>query len=286
MGFPNLPLTFGQPYGEPPPRRSLRLECRIGNPTKADICILDCWIRVTDGTSMVIAEGKLFQQKHAPAYPATIRAGEKGVGAIHIDLSSEAMHRLEEHRAGKDLTLWFDSRVLISSIEPMNDQHVLQQPFETQFGSDSGGRFEYLIPQSEWIKLLRSLAWSELEVIEMPLSRIRSSQPLARALSYFEDAQRNYRIGHWDQSMVSCRKAFEAIVHDGCGELDMKKALQVFESIMGEGEKAKRINELAKEFGNYLHLARHDNPEVKICRADAELALWLTGSFVAYLGQQ
>ena len=160
-------------------------------------------------------------------------------------------------------------------------------PFETQFINGGSGRFEYVIPQSEWIKILKNLLWSELEVLEVPLSRIRSIPLLARAVSRFEDAQECHRRGDWEESMLNCRKAFEAIVQDATEQSNMKKANQAFIFIMGEGAKADRLNELAKSLGDFLHLGRHENlPDITIKRADSELALLLTGAILTYLGQQ
>lgn len=63
----------------------------------------------------------------------------------------------------------------------------------------------------------------------------------------------------WEESMLNCRKAFEAIIQDATGENDMGKAHQVFMSIIGEDEKAKCFDSLTKSLGEFLHLGRHVN---------------------------
>ena len=287
MRVSSLPISIVDLYAERPPRRKLELTCRVTNPASFEICILDAWIKVEALDGLKLAEGKLFQSMHKRAGPAIIPPRENGLGAFHIDLPAQVLQHIEERRAGGDVKLLLSSRVLISEVLVVNDSKTLGAPFETEFGNAGSGRFEYLIPQSEWIKVLKRLAWSELEILELPSSRLRSVPPLARALGRFEDAQECYRRGDWEESMLNCRKAFEAIVQDASGESDMRKAHQVFVSIIGEGDKAEHFNNLAKSLGEFLHLGRHENlPYISIKRADSELALLLTAALLTYLGQQ
>jgi len=283
----NLPIHIVDLIAERPPRRKLKLTCNVTNTTSCDICILDAWIDVMAIDSLKLAEGKLFQSMHNRVDPAIIEAGGKGLGAFHIELPARVLQNIEERRAGGDVKLLFFSRVLISEISIVDDVKTLGVPFETAFESDGNGRFEYMIPQSEWIKILKSLAWSELEIVEFPSSKVRSVPPLARALERFKDAQECYRRGDWEESMLNCRKAFEAIVQDATGANDMGQADQVFVSLIGDGEKADRFKKVAKSLGDFLHLGRHENlPNISIKRKDSELALLLTGALLTYLGQQ
>jgi hypothetical protein len=282
--MPNLPVVIQRLYAEPPPRRKLKFECRITNPASFDICILDAWVRLEALNGLLVAEGKIFQSMHNRVDPAIIPAGKHGIGAFHVDLPTHVIHQIEQRRTGGDVKLVFSSRVLVSEIYASNDMAMLKPPHETQF-SDGGPDFlEYTIPQSEWVKLLKSLGWSELEILEIPSSKLRVIPHLARALQRFEDAQQNYRNGDWEEALMNCRKAFEAIVQDFNGELDMSKAREAFVSILGEGEKANRFDNLAKSLGDFLQLGRHETG-ISIKRADAELALLLTGALLTYLGQ-
>jgi hypothetical protein len=286
MSVPSLPMSVLNLDAERPPKRQLEVSCRITNPASFDICILDVWAKVETLSGLKLAEGKIFQSMYNRIDPAVIPPGKDGLGAIHIDLPMQVLHHIEERRAGGDVKLRLSSRVLVSEVLVVNDIKTLGVPFETQFGNDGTGRFDFLIPQSEWIKLLKGLAWSELEILEVPSSGLRSIPPLVRGLKRFENAQECYRNGDWEEAMLNCRKAFEAIVQDASGESNMSKAHQVFVSIIGEGDKADRFDKLAKSLGEFLHLGRHENlPHISIKRADSELALRLTGAMLAYLGQ-
>lgn len=286
MKIPSLLINVQGLYADQPPRRQLVLTCEITNSAPFDICILDAWVKVEALNGLKLTEGKLFQSMHNRVDPAIIPQREAGLGSFHIDLPPQVLQRIEEQRAGGDVKLFISSKVLVSEVFPVNNIKALGVPFETEFKNAGSGRFEYVIPQSEWIKLLKNLAWSELEVLELPTSGLRSVPHLFRALERFKDAQECYRRGGWEESMLNCRKAFEAIVQDATGENDMGKTHQVFMSIIGEDEKAKRFDRLAKSLGEFLHLGRHENlPHISIKRADSELALLLTGALLTYLGQ-
>ena len=279
-----LPISILNCRAEPPPMRELELECQVTNPTQCDICILDAWVEVEASNGLKLAEGKVFKSMYNRTDPAIIPRGEKGLGSFHIHLSSQTLHDIEEQRVDGDVKLVFSSRVLVSTI--VNDMKALAPPFETSFMDSGNDRFEYLIPQSEWIKLLKSLRWSELELLEIPASRLRVIPVLARSLSRFEDAQNCFRQLDWEETMLNCRKAFEAIVQDKSGTSDMRQSRDVIISLVGEGDKAERIDKLTKSLSDFLQLGRHENlPHISIKRSDAELALRLTGALLSYFGQ-
>ena len=110
---------------------------------------------------IVLVDGKIFQTMNNRADLAIIPPGKEGMGTFHIDLSPDAMYRIEQGRGGADLRLTFASRVLVSEVHLESNISTLKPPYETDFEIKGTARFEYLIPQSEWIKILRSLAWGQ-----------------------------------------------------------------------------------------------------------------------------
>lgn len=287
MKVPRLHISIVELRAERPPKRQLEISCNITNPASFDICIVDSWVKVEALNGLKLAEGRLFHSVHNRVDPAIIAARSDGLGAFIIELPAVILHHIEERRAGDDIKLVFSSRVLVSEIHTVTGVKVLGVPFETSFGNRHGDNFEYLVPQSEWIKALKGLGWSELEILELPASRLRCSPNTARALGRFQDAQECYRHGDWEETMLNCRKSFEAIVQDTTGSGEMRKAHQALESIVGEGKKADRLNEMIKALGGFLHLGRHEQlPSTPIKRTDAQLALHLTGGILTYLGQQ
>jgi len=210
MKIPNLLINVQELYADQPPRRQLVLTCNITNSASYDICILDAWVKVEALNSLKLTEGKLFQSMHNSVDPAIIPQRKDGIGSgsFHIDLPPQVLQRIEEQRAGGDVKLFISSRVLVSEVFPVNNVKVLGVPFETEFENAGSGRFEHVIPQSEWIKLLKNLAWSELEVLELPTSGLRQARGLGRidvklSKSLRSDSSRRYWKKRYEQSTSS-----------------------------------------------------------------------------------
>lgn len=208
MKVPILSIDVFEMRAEGPPRRQLELRCNVTNPASFDICILDAWVTVKTLNELKIAEGNLFYSMHNRIDPAVIPAGKKGLGAFIIELPAAVLQYIEERRAGGDIELVLSSRVLISNVSTVNGVKTLGVPFETEFGRGHTGDFKHLIPQSEWIKALKRLRWLELEILELPSSRLRANATLARALQRSEDARDCYQRGDWEETMLNCRKVF------------------------------------------------------------------------------
>jgi hypothetical protein len=216
-----------------------------------------------------------------------IPIAKQGFASIVIPLPALTLQQIEQRREGTDLTLRISSRVRACPLHAHGDTQVLGAPFETRFGDGHTGYFEYTISQSDWIKALRGLGWSELELLELPSAKITASPHLARAYKRFEEAQEFYRRGDWEETMINCRKVFEAIVKDTTGKDNLLEAGAAFQVLITEPEKAKSINEVVKSFAPFLHLARHEQiPPVPIKPKDAMLALHVTGSVLVYLAEK
>ncbi len=280
-----LNLTINEPQGHQPPNRRVELRCEIRNQTQIDICILNAWMRVELLNDVNIAEGSLFYSMHNLVDPATIPAGQQGLGAIVIPLSDNILTHIEKRRTGGDVTFRIYSKLLVSSISKKENMSLLGVPYEVQFENKGSVSVDYTIPQSEWIKILRALGWSELQAFEIPAAKLKAIPGLQRSIDRFNDAQECHRRGDWDESMVNCRKAFEAMIKDATREEDLSKAVQAFSGIIGNEQKADKFNKMVIALGNFLHLARHEQlAPVQMRQSDSLLALHLTGAMLSYLG--
>lgn len=266
------------------PKRQLKLDCTVSNPELFDICIIDSWVEV-EAFGRKIAEGKIFRSMHNHIDPAIIPANKNTLETLVLELSLMILNYIEEHRDGGDINLIITSRVLVTEVYTVNEVKTLGVPFETSFGNNLTGFFEYSIPQSKWIELLRNMEWSELEIIELPSSKLRAIPAFVHALSCFEDARKCYRQGNWEETLANCRKVFESIVKCVGKTNEMNKAFEVFRALIDDDTKAKCINGLVMEFNKFLHLGRHvQHPSIPIKRTDAQLALQMTGTLLMYLG--
>lgn len=282
MDYPRISTTITQCQASGLPLRRLELRCKIFNKSKFSVCVLDAWISITTKSGLTIAEGKIFTMYHALANLAAIEPGQFGTGVITIQLPASVLRCIEEQRSGSDLDIFIDSRVLVCEVRQINQEVTIGQPRETRLGEE---RLEYHIAQSEWIKHLKMLAWSEIELIEMPARNLQTRSNIMRALDRFNVASDCYRRGMWDETLLNCRKSFEALIKDTAGSDDMTHGLEAINSLVPDGQKAEKINDIIKSLAGYLHLGRHEKfPDLKITRYDALLVLHLTGALLAYLG--
>ena len=283
MYIRNLPIQIINICAEGLPKRNLLITCDYTNPSEFDICLLDAWVTIKVFHGEIIANGKIFQSLNDMDSHAIVPSMKTGQGEFHIELNNTILHHIEKVRAGGDISLLFESRVLISKV---NDVNSLAAPYETAFSIGGNSRFSHQIPQSDWIKILKVIHWSELELLELPMSQIRIIPQLSRALSRFDEAQECFRRGDWDATMLNCRMVFEAIVQDTTGDKEMSKAKEAFSILINDEEKSTRLNNLVKSLGNFLHLGRHETPSnITINRSDAEFSLLLTGGMLRYLSQ-
>lgn len=282
MADEDIQVVVLRHYAFPPPTRELRLECQIHSPPTGSVFIFDVWVKAMIQGGITIAEGRLFEPHHARSGPASLRFHDPGIASIHIPLSALSLNSIEQQRAGGDVELSVLTNALISHL-PRDNPMLMTVPMERSLVTVGSDRLVYPIPQSEWIKVLRQLQWSELELIELPGTSATRPPSLARAFSRLSDATEAYRRGEWEDTMANCRKAFEALVQDLTGKPDMAATGPLLETILGEGPKAARVDALVKELGQFLHLARHEqHPSVKIGRADAAFSLHLTSALLQY----
>jgi hypothetical protein len=224
---------------------------------------------------------------------ATLQSGDsqKGLGEITIPLTVSTILAIENHRNGGDLVLKIDSRVLLCPVHqgPTGpSSSVLSAPMETRFSVDGGvGDIKCTIPQSEWVKLLPQLGWSDIELLELPIDFLRGHLKLARARERLNDAQISLARGDWEGVLQDCRKAVEAVAFALTDEEDSQAAMSRMKEHFGKGPKGENLTAIALAFSKFLHLARHEQSEpITLERADAILALRITVSLMDYLARR
>ena len=287
LGQTPLSLVIDRHLASGLPSRQLELTCHVSHAGPHAVCVLDSWTKVEGPNGLRIAEGRLFYTMHNLIEGALIWPNKQTLATIVIPLSSDALKQLEERRAGGDCALRIFSRLRVCKSLTEQQLAVLAVPFETRLTSaQHGDHVEYTIPQSDWIKALRALNWSELDLIELPSITGTPLPQLVRAFKRFQEAQDFYRRGDWEETMSSCRKAIEAFIKDTTGKDDLAQAEAAFTALIPQAEKARALNEFVKSFAPFLHLARHEQvPAIPIGAKDAMLALHVTASTLAYLGK-
>lgn len=291
--FPMLSIIRWEARGLP--NRALIIHCEISNPNPGAFFIADAWLEVRLNGSHggpLIADGRLFHPLYNMVDPAVLweSGSSKGQGEITLPLHRSAMQSIENHRGGSDLVLQIDSRVLLCPVYegPAGIKSVLSAPIESRFSLDGNdGRIQWKIPQSEWVKLLQMLGWSEIELLELPRDFLRSHPGLARARERLKDAETSLARDDREGVLEDCRKAYEAAAIAITGEESHQAALPKLKERFGEGVKGESLNAVAMAFNRFLHLGRHEQSErVAFDRADAVLTLRIAASLLDYLARR
>lgn len=282
-----LPIRITSCHAVGTPARHLKFDCYVKNPTERPLCILDARITVHLHQGAVLAEGRFFLHKRALNGDAAIKSKEEALGEISLPLSDAVLYHIEGTRAGHDVLLKFSSEVLAFHVPDQSGSGSFEVPAPFQFGHGSHGPFEHTIALSDWVKLLRAMGWSELELLEIPSAKLKSLPTLARTFQLFEEARDCLRRGDWDGTMADCRKAVEAMLKDTIGSNDLSRAGEALEKLVPDRAKAAALNAALKGITAFLQLGRHEFvPAVTIKPADARLALRWTGAFLTFLGEQ
>lgn len=286
----DLELQIREISASAPHYRSLSLECTIHNRGNKEVALLEAWVTVKTGGNSTLVDGFHYQQYNAPAYRATIQAGENGNGRILIPLTPDILYSLEKERSGKDLQFMIYSRVLIApveSIKPTTGEpfYLLGAPWETKFSTGNSYPASHKIPQSEWIKLLASLNWSQVELFEIPIETFSSDPNLRHAIELLREAQNRFSRGDWAGTLQNCRQAFEAAAAD-IGQTDNKKDnFQKLSDRISNIKKREKLNTLISSLSGFAHLGRHEDvPKIDITREDALMVLRCTLSIFSLLG--
>jgi hypothetical protein len=284
MEYLKLPTQIMGRRGYGLPLRQLALTCDVINPSTTILCILVSWVRVETKQGLRIAEGPLLHPEYALSTPPGILPRQHGTAIITIPFPDRVLMEVEQRRKGNDLELVITSQVIALEVKDEVETISLSRPVSILLEDGHIGRLEYTIPQSEWVKALKEMQWSEMILLEFPSRDIRSDTRLARAFECLEEGQACYRKGLWDETALNCRKVFEAIVQDTTGEENMGKALDALNAFIHEPSKANLINQIAKDLGVFLQLGRHEKlPVIPFTPNDAALALQLTTALLSYL---
>lgn len=269
-GYPNRILGFG---GE------------ISNNGNNDVLIIRAWAKIR-AKNITLIESECFR-----FIGSVINRQNKITTNIHIPLSDNILRALEVARAGGDIEFEFESELILSPISqsppwpgfPASEQRFLMYPQSERLLLKRGS--SYRIPQSDWVKLLSQMQYSEIELFEIPAKSFISDPDLKRAFETLRKAQDQFRLGHWKETLHNCRLAFEAAASEIGKTEDKKQNFLKLADLAGGGEKSKRLDDLIHALSEYAQLGRHEDfPGISITREDALAVLRFTLSIFELLG--
>lgn len=262
-----------------PPARSLDFAVSVRSGIDETVIVLGSRVRILLN-NIEVAEGDLLYSHHAPAKGSAIAGKGEFIATVKAPLSREAIDLVEGHRVG-DLEYVIDASITLAPLYP-GPPEVMGKPWLQPVETRSARR----IPQSEWLSHLRQLGWDETKLFELPAGKAAYSNPAAQ--KRWEEAVEHYRQGNWEETLGSCRKMFEALAaakgEANSDRADPKKLRQYFDST----KKGEALNDMQKQFTDFLHLGRHDQTTgsgIQIERDDALLALTVSSGLLRYMSR-
>ena len=178
------------------------------------------------------------------------------------------LETIEEHRAGKETTLWLALWPTLVDAKGFLDCDI--RPIRAQ------------VPRDRWIALLAQLTGLHRTLVEVVLPSVRSPEFNA-AVGHITEARSRVDRGDFDEAVAACRRAIESSL----AALNVRNEAKALEENLARVTDARRANAYAgivsrlKEFGNF---AIH-KPEApgRYIRAEAQFVVAVTSYVMALL---
>lgn len=144
------------------------------------------------------------------------------------------------------------------------------------------------VPRSEWIKILKQLKYSEIELFEVNKLSFSEDEKLKQAFGYVREAETQLRSGNYDGVLADCRSAIESLAKYA-SEGQVKQGFElIMEKVFPEIQKKQDpFKSLLKNISDFSQLGRHaEYPHLTISRDEAEFILISTLNVFSFLSRR
>jgi hypothetical protein len=190
------------------------------------------------------------------------------------------LQRIEDVRNGGPLFLSLRGQILVAATWP----HPAEE-LDWEMPHSPLGQWPYQLPisQPQWVSFLDKVQFRHILLQEMEWPAFPPAWE--RADSCLKEAWNHYRNAHYEEGMLSCRRALECLGISIVGDPKAKREavlVQLFPN--APPEKRERIEKLWEALQNLLNLAVHNRGQPMQWNAyDSEVCLLCTHSLLAYL---
>ena len=200
------------------------------------------------------------------------------------------LQEIEDWRKGTSPVFEIRSHACVVSHWPGHDtaKNPVSITWENIYGSSGQSRgfpFRFAYPLSEWTKLLDEIEFRHIILYEFPIPAFPPK--FSRAGSLLKEAWDHHRAGRSDESLLSCRKAFECLGYDIYGDPKLARG-DILERMMPKVPAQKRgvIEKHWEALQNVLNEGIHERHEpVHFDQADTEMVLVEVSAFLGYLAK-
>jgi len=207
-----------------------------------------------------------------------VRFGDTATLNLTMRLSPYLLHRIEELRSGGDLHFQFEP--LTSGLTIFNQGGTLNNVDVINF-QINGNTWKY--PRSEWIDHLNAIEFNRIELIEIPKIEFPK---------FLSESDKAMNEGRYGDVLQECRKALDSLERGidewaknqtfsepetaKINQNNGKEKREVYLSkLIGDIEKAKRLNVIKGNLHSYLSLDPHQSEYkgMEFTRDDAKFVI-------------
>jgi len=219
--------------------------------------------------------------------PRLFKEVQRAWPSAQVPLPKESIRFIEENRTG-DVELALDLRYMAKHFNPSQFRGPADI-FDIFSSSDGHSRknHQIIIPQSNWLKELASLGWSEIEIFEVDKRPLRQDKNLNTIAAQLRQAQNMFREGDLAATLTVCHQAFDSLSKFEIAGTQLKGLDALLNKCFRDTEKQKKIKDLIETTQSICKLGSNEQyPQTPFSRVEVEAQLKLTLSLFELLSHQ
>lgn len=218
------------------------------------------------------------------------RRDDLGFARSDRRLEMEARSHQDRYSPTLSLTLQLGQLAAIDKLRGVGDLdfdlEIMGTGYDRRGASPVQESLRCHVARSDWIGKLRAAEARDILLLEVPLPFPERSERWQRVADQLLRAQDRFRNGDYHACVGACRTTVEELGCQLAGRSDWAGPyLDRLSSKAREMSKSERLGAILGTLRHYTNQAHHgqsEGGEVNYSRADAQLILTLTASFVAY----
>lgn len=156
---------------------------------------------------------------------------------LEIELDTARIEAIERIRLGGNLTFSID--LYATAYQGEKSETLYRQPYQL------------IVSQSDWIKLLESIDYRKILLLEVPVPTGESNADFAEATKHLANAQKQMLHGHYREAVSACRDVLESL------NRSLNDAGEPAQSEKKKRDKRDRFTAIRKSLNDLTHAAKH-----------------------------
>ena len=219
-----------------------------------------------------------------------IAVEKQSFGNLEVSFNNEAIKYIEDIRKDSDPQFTFNIIYRFQKVITQSPSHTVINSGDVQVGPIRWLETApfFTVPRSEWIKLLKMMKYSEVEIFEVNKLVFKNDENLNQAFEYLKEAESQLRLGNYDGVLVDCKLAFESAAKYAANGKTKQGFDLILENVFPDiVKKQTPFNDFIQSISNYSQLGRHaDYPHLPIDRDEAEFIYIATLNVFSFISRR